>query len=84
MTEQLAFKQSLGNRRAIDGNKRIGGTAAGGVNSARKELLAGARLPDEEDGDRTAGSDLRSEVYRVAKSAALTDDMSVPTLFWGF
>jgi len=53
------------------------------VNTARKELLAGARLPDEENGDRAAGSDLRREVYRVAKSGAFTDDMSVPTLFRG-
>jgi hypothetical protein len=83
VAEQLALEQGLGNRRAIDRDEGIGGTAAGCVDPPGKQLLAGSRFADEQNCDRSAGSDLRSEGYRVAKSGAFTDDMSVPTLFRG-
>jgi hypothetical protein len=67
VAEQLAFEKRLGNRGAVDRDEWIGGAAAGGVNSARKKLLPGPRFPDEEYGDRTACSDLRGEVYRIAE-----------------
>jgi hypothetical protein len=52
--EQLALEQSLGDGSAVDGDKRICCAAAGGVNSARKQLLAGTSLADEENGDGSA------------------------------
>ena len=55
VTEQLAFKQPLGNGRAVDGDEWSVGPGAERVQRAREQLLAGAALPFEQHGGIGSG-----------------------------
>ena len=49
MSEQLAFEQMLGNRRAIDNDKRPPGARAVVVDRAGDDFLASAALAEQQD-----------------------------------
>ena len=44
ITEKLALQQLLGNGRAVDGQERLAGSTARGVNRARQQFFAGTRF----------------------------------------
>src|SRR4029453_3382998 len=56
MTEQLRLEQRIGNRRAVDGDKRPFRTAAERVQCSGEQLLAGAAFPFQQHGGIRAGS----------------------------
>src|SRR5690606_15366413 len=51
VAEKLALQQALRNRPAIDGHEGPSASVAAPVDLLREHLLAGARLPLDEDGD---------------------------------
>ena len=55
VAEQLGLEQRFGNRGAVDRDERLVGAGAGVVNAAREQLLARARLADEQHGRPTGG-----------------------------
>src|SRR5690606_22862095 len=50
IAEKLAFQQSIGKRRAIDGNKGLGLACAGIMYALRQQLFAGAALTHNQHG----------------------------------
>jgi len=54
VTEQLAFEKGFWDGGAVDRHERFRCPSTGGMKSARKELLAGASLADQQNGDATA------------------------------
>ena len=51
MTEELAFEQGLGDRGAVDRDKRAAGTRAQPVDRVGEQLLAGAALAEQQNRD---------------------------------
>ncbi len=58
MAEQLALEQGLGHRGAVDRQEGLVGARRGAMDAARDQLLAGARLALDQDGDRRRGGAL--------------------------
>src|SRR5690606_28839692 len=50
VAEQLALEQLLAQRRAVDRHERLRRARAPGVNRARRDLLAGAALAEQQHG----------------------------------
>src|SRR5687768_5913009 len=80
VAEQLALEEGLGDRRAVDGNERLLGTGALGVDSAREKLLSGAGFPNEQHRDTAAGGHLRCECDCIPDCLALTNDQGAPAV----
>src|SRR2546423_4142764 len=83
MTEKLTFKQSFGNRRAINCHKGLGGTSASRMEAAGKKLLTGACLSDKQHSNTAARCHLSRQSNHFADGGALSDDVSIPPLLRG-
>ena len=71
--EQLALEEVLGDGGAVDGVERPRGARGAGVNGARHQLLARARLAPDQDGGVRRG-DLLDEAEDLAHRRALAHD----------
>src|SRR2546422_3790995 len=65
VAEELAFNQSLGERRTVDRDERTACARAVQMNGARRELFAGAALSRNQNGG-IAGCNLRDELIDLA------------------
>ena len=75
VSEQLAFQQSLGKGRAVDGNERLVPTWSLVVNRSREQLLAGPRLALYQH-RQIGGNDLLEQRDDLAKTAIRADDLA--------
>jgi hypothetical protein len=50
------------------------------VNAPRKQLLAGARFADQQNGRPARGGDTTREVYRIPNGPAVPDDVLEPKI----
>ncbi len=73
MSEQFAFKQTVGQRRAVDGDQRFVGAVARLMNSAGGQFLAGAAFTPDQNGCG-GRSDLMDQLEDVQCSHILADD----------
>src|SRR5688572_31763462 len=60
VTEELALEQRVRKRGAVDGDERVGGARARGVDGAGDEALARAGLAADENGGGPRGGDRKS------------------------
>ena len=78
MAEEQAFHQFRRDGAAIDGNETVGGAAAEPMDEPGKEFLAGAGLPQDQDGNvrrgqQGAGFQSLEDARMIADNAALPD-----------
>ena len=73
VAEQLGFEQRVGNRRAVDRDKRPVGARAERVQAAREQLLAGAALAFEQH-RRVGGRGAVQLLQHLAERRVLADD----------
>ena len=81
--EQLALEEGLRNRGAVDGNERLGGARARGVDTAREQLFSGPRLADEKNGNAATRCYLSRKCDDFADRGALTNYVGVPAITRG-
>ena len=74
MAEQQTFQQSLGQRAAIDRQKKFVSAVAMGVQRQRNQLLAGAAVAGNQHGCLGVG-DFLDHLQNVANGFALADDI---------
>ena len=74
VTEQLAFEQRLGQRRAGDVHERPGRAIARVVQDLRGEILAGAALAGQQHRRRRACRDLLEQCFQLRDRRAVADD----------
>jgi hypothetical protein len=83
VSKQLAFQQGFGDGSAINRHEWLGGAGAGGVDAAREKLLAGARLPDEQNRHAATRCHLSRKGNDFPDCGALSDYVSIPPLLRG-
>src|SRR6202022_2605613 len=81
MAEDLALKERLGNRRAVDGDERPLGARREVVQGVGDHLLAGAGLPRDEDGGWCGRRDLDQMLNFLHGLAAPDEPAEAPDLF---
>ncbi len=74
MAEQFAFEKIFGNSGAIDAHITCGGAAAGTVESAGNQLLAGAAFPENQYAC-FGGRHRLNELAQLAHLGAIADDL---------
>ena len=80
MPEQLALQEPLGDRCAVDRDKRFFGPAGAEMNGSRQELLPGSGLSGDEHGAVGVG-DLRHKGKDLPDLRALPDDVLEAVFF---
>jgi hypothetical protein len=83
VTKQLALEQSFRDRGAVEGHEWLGGSGARRVNPAREQLLARARLSDQQYGYAATRCYLGRKCYDFTDRGTLTDNVGVPAITRG-
>ena len=77
MAEEQAFHQFRRDGAAIDGNETIGGAAAEPVDEPGKEFLAGAGLPQDQDGNVRRGQQ-GARFQGLVNAGMIADNAALP------